>query len=299
MQQMSVAQVQRQAEIERLLAPRRAHGRPPTAEWLNRARLLREEAKKRGLKQRDFTPEQLVAMLPPLAGAASSFNVVLDTTAPGGAAHIINGGAAVSTSFDVTSRLTTTDTPKTGYQIKIWGDVDTAFNASIQATEGASVWFTPTWTGDNADQAVRLAAGEGLKTLNAKIRDDVWNETTTLVDTITVDTTVPVITILSGPDATKISKVSGKRVVTFTWEPDVAIDLYEVAVVANSGAARGTGTVIATTNGSTNVSGAAVAALADITTTIDGRDLEVASAGDGTKVVKVFGREAATGLWSA
>lgn len=235
----------------------------------------------------------------PIMGGASSFNVVLDTTAPGGTAATINGGATATTSQNVTFRLTTTDSPKTGYQIKIWGNVDTADNANIQATEGASAWFTPTWTGDNADQAVRLSSGDGSKTLSAKIRDDVWNETSTLSDSITLDTTVPVITILTGPDTTKVSKISGKRTVTVTWEPDVDIDLYEVAVVANSGSARGSGTVIGTTNGSTNVSGTTVTALADITTTIDGRDLEVASTGDGTKVVKIFGREAATGAWSA
>jgi hypothetical protein len=236
----------------------------------------------------------------PMAGAASSFNIVLDTTAPGGTACVINGGASVTTDDDVTLRLTTTDTPKTGYQIKIWGNVDPAFNASIQTTEGASAWITPTWTTDNADTAVRLSTGEGSKTLSAKIRDDVWNETTTLTDSITVDTTVPVVTIQSGPDTTKVSKVSGKRTVVFAWDADVNIDQYEVAVVANSGSARGSGTVILTTNGSSNVAASgAIAAGADTTTTIDGRDLEVASTGDGTKVVKVFVREAGSGLWSA
>lgn len=238
--------------------------------------------------------------LPPLAGGASSFNVVLDTTAPGGTAATINGGAAVTTDDDVTFRLTTTDTPKTGYQIKIWGSVDPAFNASIQATEGASAWITPTWTSDNADTAVRLSTGEGTKTLNGKIRDDVWNETSTLTDTISVDTTLPVVTIQTGPDTTKVSKISGKRTVTFSWDADVDIDMYEVAVVANSGSAQGSGTVIATTNGSTNVSASgAITAGVDTTTTIDGRDLEVASTGDGTKVIKVFVRETASGSWSA
>jgi hypothetical protein len=232
-------------------------------------------------------------------GGASSFNVVLDTTAPGGTACVINGGASTTVTQAVTLRLTTTDTPKTGYQIKIWGNVDTAANANIQATEGASAWFTPTWSGDNADQAVTLLTGDGTKTLNAKIRDDVWNETTQLSDTIVLDTTLPVVTIQSGPDVTKISKVSGKRTVTVTWQADVATQAYEVAVVANSGSARGSGTVIATTNGSTNVSGGSTAATTNVTTTIDGRDLEVASAGDGTKVVKIFVQETGSGSWSA
>jgi hypothetical protein len=57
--------------------------------------------------------------------------------------------------------------------------------------------------------------------------------------------------------------------------------------------------VIPTTNGSSNVAAAGtIASGADTTTTIDGRDLELASAGDGTKVVKVFVLNPVNGLWS-
>lgn len=241
----------------------------------------------------------------PMAGAASFFNVVLDTQAPQGASLALNGGAGVTTVQAITARANTTDNPATGYQIKIWGSVDTAVNASIQATEGASSWITPTWTNgatSYADQAVTVSSGDGVKTINMKIRDDVWNETTTLTQTIDFNTEIPTISILSGPDVTKVSTVSGKRQVTVTWEPDIAIDQYEVALVANSGSARGSGTVIANgSGGSSNVSGGAVAAAADITTVVDGRDIQTAAGGpgnDGTKVLKIFGRNADNGLWS-
>lgn len=234
-----------------------------------------------------------------VAGGASSFNLVLDTTAPQGASLSLNGGALYSTN-SVNAVLHTSDSPTTGYQIKIWGDVDTTANASIQTTEGASSWISPTWTSGDATQALTLSTGEGSKTINAKIRDDVWNETSTLTQSITVDATAPVITIQSGPDVTKVSKVSGKRTVTVAWQADSHLQAYEVALVANSGSLRGTGTVIATTNGSTNVSGGATNATTNVTTTIDGRDLEVAAGGagnDGTKVIKIFGQDDA-GNWS-
>src|SRR3954453_12565711 len=228
---------------------------------------------------------------------ASHFNVTLDTTAPGGGTITLNGGAAYTSSQAASAVVHTSDGAQTGYQIKVWGDVDPADNVAIQATEGASTWITPSWSGGDATQAVKLSSGDGSKTDNCKIRDDVWNETAVLTDTITLDTTVPVITIQSGPDTARVSKVSGKRSVTVTWQSDTALTAYQVAVVSNSGSLQGSGVVILTTNGSTNVSGGSVNATTNVTTTIDGRDLEVASSGDGVKVIKIFGQDA-SGLWS-
>jgi hypothetical protein len=45
------------------------------------------------------------------------------------------------------------------------------------------------------------------------------------------------------------------------------------------------------------VTGGALAATTNQSVTIKGADLEAASAGDGAKIVKVFGQDAA-GLWS-
>lgn len=224
---------------------------------------------------------------------ASFFNIVLDTTAPAGVSISLNGGAVYTSTRDVTATIATTDNPTTGYQMKLWGNVDTAFNASIQATEGASAWIAYA-----TSQAVRLSTGDGAKTVFLKVRDDVLNESAQQSDSITLDTTVPVITIQAGsPDVTKISEVATKNTVTVVWQSDVALTAYEVAVVANGSAARGTGTVIGSAAGSTNVSGGAVAAATNVTTTIRGTDLKTASAGDGTKVVKIFGQNSA-GNWS-
>jgi hypothetical protein len=224
---------------------------------------------------------------------ASFFNLVLDTTAPAGVSITLAGGATYATSRDISAAIATSDTPTTGYQMKIWGDVDNAYNASIQSTEGASSWIA-----FSTSQAIRLSTGDGLKTVNVKIRDDVLNESSGQSDQITLDLSVPVITIQPGsPDVSKVSKQATKDTVTVVWQSDEALVAYEVAVVANGAAARGTGTVIGTTNGSTNVSGGALAANTDRTTTIKGADLEAASAGDGTKVIKVFGQDAG-GNWS-
>jgi hypothetical protein len=236
-------------------------------------------------------------MLPPMAGGASSFNVVVDTTAPGGATLSLNGGAAFVASQAITATLNTSDTPTTGYQILIWGDVDPAANASIQTTQGASAWITP--GSFAAAQAVTLSAGDGLKTINARIRDDVWNETATLTQTITLDTVAPTVNITTGPDTTKVSTTAGKRTVNFSFTVgSEAITAWEVAVVANAGSVRGSGTVIGNTNGSTGVSGGALNAATVQPVVLDARDLQAASAGDGTKVVKVFVRDA-SGSWSA
>lgn len=239
----------------------------------------------------------------PIAGGAASFNVVLDTTAPGGAALALNGGATTTTSIDITAALTTTDNPVTGYQILIWGaGVDPAFNASIQVAQGSSLWISPTWSGSGpftANQAVRLATGDGAKSISARIRDDVWNETSTLTQSITLDTGIPTVNWTTGPDVTKVSTIAGKRTINATFTVGAeAIVAFEVAVVANSGSARGTGTVIGTTNGSTGVTGGAKAGAATQAVVIDARDLQAASAGDGTKVIKVFVQDAA-GNWSA
>lgn len=225
---------------------------------------------------------------------ATFFNLTLDTLGPQGVAAVIDSGSAYATSRDVTLGVTTTDGDTSGYQVKIWGDVDTAANASIQATEAASGWVSYA-----AATAVRLSTGDGVKTLNVRVRDDVWNESGIASDTITLDTTAPVPNVTVGPDVSRISKVAGKRTATFSWSADAPFEEYKVKVVTSSADAHTAGTVVPTTNGSTNMTGAAggYAAGTNITSSIDGRDLEAASPGDGTKVIKVFVRDVA-GNWS-
>jgi hypothetical protein len=224
---------------------------------------------------------------------ASYFNITLDTLAPSGNTFSINNADVYTATSAVTAYFSTADASTAGYQIKIWGAVDTAENADIQTLEVNSAWVA-----SSATAAVKLSSGDGSKTLYAKIRDDVYNETSELSDSITLDTTAPVVTISTAPDVSRISKVAGKREVTFTWESDTQFDEYKIKVVSSSNALHNTGTTIGETY-STDMSGEALnyPATTGITSVIDGRDLETASAGDGVKVVKVFVKDDA-GNWS-
>ncbi|MFC3883744.1 hypothetical protein ACFOU2_09625 [Bacillus songklensis] len=223
----------------------------------------------------------------------SYFTLTLDTTGPANPSLSINAGATYATAQLVDLAIGTSDGATTGYQMKIWGDVDTAYDTNVQATEAASSWIT-----FSTSKQVKLSAGDGAKTINVKIRDDVFNESAQASDSINLDTTRPVVTI-SGPDVAKISEVSGKDAASFSFTVDSAFVEYKVKVVSSSGSAENTGTQIGTTNGSTNMSGTAgnYAASTAINCTIDASDLKAASAGDGAKVIKVFVKDAA-GNWS-
>lgn len=223
---------------------------------------------------------------------ASNFKVTLDTTAPQSPTFSIAAGAAVVASQTTAVNFSTSDSPTTGYQVKIWGAVDPTFNAAIQATEGASEWITY-----SEEIAVKLSATDGSKTLHAKIRDDVWNETAELSDSIELDTTVPIITISSGPEPTKESKVEGKRTIAFKFQSDSKLKAWKVKIVPSEGSANTAGTLIAETNGSTNMSGTTLEKETNKEGTIDGRDLAVAVGADGEYIVKVFGQDLA-GNWS-
>jgi hypothetical protein len=220
------------------------------------------------------------------------FNIFLDTTAPAGITLDIGTGTV--TSQDRTAAIGTSDGDTTGYQMKLWGDVDLAYDANVQDTEVASAWVAYSVT-----KAIRLSAGDGAKTVNLRVRDDVGNESAPASDSVTLSTAIPSINITVGPDRTRISKIAGFRTVSFTFSTDRAISAYKVKVVPADSSLDTAGTQLGTTNGSTNVSGGAVAAAGTVNVQIDGRDLEAASVGDGSKVIKVFGQDDANGQWSA
>jgi hypothetical protein len=220
----------------------------------------------------------------------TNFVLTLDTTAPD-AAILIAAGAAFASSRDTTVVVTSAAADAT--QMKIWGDVDNAFDANVQTTEAASAWITF----DHAAKAIRLLAGDGLKTINVRVRDDVGNASAPASDTITLDTTAPALNITVAAAPTKISKVAGFDTSTFTFQSDSDLQAWEVRVVPASGSDHTTGTVIPTAAGSANTSGGALGAGVGKVVTIKGTDLEAASAGDGGKVVKVFGQDL-SGLWS-
>ena len=268
--------------------------RRPTPEFISDRLAKRQARIESGRKLSDMSWGEIHEEFVPIMGGATNFSVDLDTTAPTGVTVSIDAGAAYATSQSVTLTIATSDTPTTGYTMKVWGDVDTGADANVQATEGASAWITYA-----TSKAVTLSTGDGTKTINLKVRDDVWNESSGASDTITLDTSLPTPNITTAPDATKISKISGKRVVNFGWQSDVIFDEYKIKAVPSSGSIHTAGTTIATTNGSTNMTGAAGSypATTTISSSIDGRDLDVADSGDGTKVIKIFVKDP-SGNWS-
>ena len=216
---------------------------------------------------------------------ASYFNLVLDTLAPSGLSLVINSGAQYTTSSEVQLTIGCSDSDTSGYQMKIWG-------INGVATEDNASWETYT-----TSKSVTLPSGDGLKTVYIKIRDDVYNETSAVSATITLNTAIPTVTI-TGPDVSKVSKVSPKNVAAFSFVADCDFVEYKVKVVPSVASLENAGTTIAATNGSTNMSGTGTfKANNAISCTITGADLEAASAGDGSKIIKVFVKNSA-GTWS-
>ena len=216
---------------------------------------------------------------------ANYFNLTLDTTAPSGLSVSINSGAEYTTSQSVTLAIATSDADTTGYQMKIWG------------IDGVSTESEASWETYQASKQAQLASGDGLKTVYVKIRDDVYNESASASSSITLNTTVPQVTI-TGPDVSRISKTSPKNVCTFSFTSDTAFTEYKVKVVPSINSLNDAGTTIGTTNGSTNMSGSGTYSASTSTTcTINGADLDAADSGDGQKIIKVFVKTAA-GLWS-
>lgn len=217
---------------------------------------------------------------------ASYFNLTLDTLAPAGLAVQLNGDDIYTTTPSVELTLTLTDSPTTGYQMKIWG------------VEGVTDEGSASWETYAASKSVTLPSGDGLKTVYVKVRDAVGNESSAASDSITLNTAVPTVTV-TGPDKSTISKVVGFDMAVINFMSDIAFEEYKVCVVPATSSTQESGTKIPTTNGSVNTSGSAGGYEADtnIEVKINGTDLETASSGDGVKIVKVFVKNAA-GTWS-
>lgn len=216
---------------------------------------------------------------------ASYFNLTLDTLAPQGLTIKLNNGSQYTTSKAVQLAINVTDESADGYQMKVWG-IDGI------AKESDAVWETLANVKD-----ITLPTGDGLKTVYVKVRDDVYNETAVTSTSITLDTSVPAVTII-GPDVSRISKTSPKDVATFSFTSDVAFTEYKIKVVPSKSSLHDAGTLIGAANGSTNMSATGTfKASTAISCKIYGKDLEAASSGDGEKIIKVFVKNS-VGTWS-
>ena len=216
---------------------------------------------------------------------ASYFNLTLDTLAPQGLTIKLNNGSQYTTNKTVQLAVNVTDESADGYQMKVWG-------INGVANESDATWETLANI-----KNVTLSTGDGLKTVYVKVRDDVYNETAAASATITLDTSVPAVTII-GPDVSKISKTSPKDVATFSFTSDTAFTEYKIKVVPSNSSLHDAGVQIGTANGSTNMSATGTfKASTAISCKVYGKDLEDASSGDGEKIIKVFVKNA-HGTWS-
>ena len=216
---------------------------------------------------------------------ASYFNLTLDTLAPQGLTVKLNNGSQYTTSKNVTLSISVSDTSTSGYQMKVWG------------INGAEKESDASWETFANIKNVILSTGDGLKTVYVKVRDDVYNETAAASTTITLDTSVPAVTII-GPDVSKISKTSPKDVATFSFTSNTAFTEYKIKVVPSNSSLHDAGVQIGTANGSTNMSATGTfKASTAISCKVYGKDLEAASSGDGEKIIKVFVKNA-HGTWS-
>lgn len=135
---------------------------------------------------------------------ASYFNLTLDTLAPQGLTIKLNNGSQYTTSKSVTLSIALTDASTAGYQMKVWG------------INGAELESDASWETFATSKSITLLNNDGLKTVYVKVRDDVCNETAAASATITLDTSVPAVTII-GPDVSRISKTAPKNVATFSF----------------------------------------------------------------------------------
>jgi hypothetical protein len=226
----------------------------------------------------------------------ASASITLDLTAPD-AAVSVEAGASVTSDVDVDIAITSAAADKS--QMKIYGNVDDSHApAEYRAVEANAPWISFA-----ASKTIRLASGDGTKTVRVKVRDDVFNTSTEATDAITLDTSIPVIDITVAPSPTKISKQATKDTVTLTFESDIDLDQWKVNVTANASDAHSAGTIIPETGGS-ETQGAALNAETPQVVTIKGVDLEAAGAPGGpaaggvASIIKVFGRSETNQQWS-
>lgn len=230
------------------------------------------------------------------------FQLQLDTTGPQDPTLTLDvSGPTFTLDRVVTAILGTSSTDAT--KVKLWGDVDPAADARIQTLEVNSSWISL------ANIDLTVTAGDAVKTIYARLSDDLGNTSSVASDTIVLDSTAPTVSIDAGPTSTaggappRISKVAGFDDGSVTWHANEDIQAYKIKFVPATGSLHTEGVQIPTAGGSTGVNVASdgsvkLAANAQVTSHVRGADLDAAAAnGDGTKQLKIFAQDMA-GNWS-
>jgi hypothetical protein len=251
--------------------------------------------------------------------AGSFFNLTLDLTGPASPSLSLMSGATYATQELIDAGISTADGTTTNYQMKIWGELDLTWakaNGIVGASATTTLEADALWIAYSTSKQVQLKALTGTaaenRTIYLKIRDDVYNVSAQASDSILLDTSIPTVSI-TGPDVSKISEQSGKNVCSFSFQVDQDFVEYKIKVVSSTGADNTTGVTIPISvtppiGERSSVSTDATATdLSDtgtftanqvINVKINGTDLKTASAGDGSKIIKVFVKDS-TNHWSA
>ena len=232
---------------------------------------------------------------------ANYINIILDTIGPSGVSVKINGDADKAITTAVTLAIACADTDLTGYQMKIWGTADVP-------TETDAIWETYQTT-----KNVTLSSGDGLKTVYVKVRDDVWNESATASDTITLYEKVPSIVSFS-VTSSRISLVNGKNIISGAFYADENVDAVKLMIVDNVNARhdspsniaipKNAGSELYDDNNDATESEAVLELEGRVNKeigfnyTIHASDIVAVAPGDCVKILKAFVRSAETGNWS-
>ena len=234
---------------------------------------------------------------------ANYANLILDTIGPAGVSVKINGDEEKTTTTAVSLAITCSDADLTGYQMKIWG-------TATAPEESDAVWESY-----QEEKNITLSATDGMKTVYVRVRDDVWNESVTVSDTITLNSKVPAVNFRIVDS--KISLVSGKNTAGGNFGFDESIDAAKIMIVSDINARHDddTNIRIPATNGSFMFKDDDSLLTKEFEGYLEfenilcdkdylnycmirAEDIAAASPGDGAKILKVFVRSAETGSWS-
>ena len=191
----------------------------------------------------------------------------------------------------------------TGYQMKIWG------TATAPGESDAA------WESYQEAKNVTLSSADGIKTVYVKVRDDVWNESATASDTITLNSKVPAVNFRIVDS--KLSLVQGKNSAGGNFGFDENIDAAKIMIVSDINARHDddTNIRIPATNGSfmfkdddsllTKENEGYLEFENNLCDKdylnyyiIRAEDIAAVAPGDGVKILKLFVRSAETGSWS-
>jgi len=143
------------------------------------------------------------------ANVESATDFRVDASAPTGESISINSGSANTSSRSITLTISATDADSGLYQMIVSENSD--FSGS-------------SWETYSTSKSQTLSSGDGTKTVYAKFKDNIGNESSSVSDTIVLDTTAPAGIDLDSPGDN--SYTNSKRP-TFKWKAttDVTVGL--------------------------------------------------------------------------